>query len=406
MGDTFRVFSMTWQTRDLMSAREEFVLDWKRGSLSFAEVCRRHGISRKSGYKWLDRYELEGQAGLADQSRRPDKSPGRTEAEAEARVIAIRREHPCWGGRKIRQVLFNEGFKGALPAASTITGILRRHGFLGGGMREGSPVFTRFERGEPHDLLQMDYKGHFQLANGQRCHALTVLDDHSRYNLVLRACPGETRDEVQRHLTEAFMRHGLPRQILCDHGSPWGVGLRDDGQAYGRTGLAIWLMRLGIEVIHGRPRHPQTQGKEERFHRTLDVEVIRREKVWKDLAHCQAEFDRWREIYNGKRPHEALGMKVPGDLYRLSPRRYPEKLAEVESFYLTDDILRKVRSKGEITFGNRTHAVGAALIGETVALRPGAEGCHDVYYCWKKLGRIDPARALKEKGYQNRLEVE
>ena len=109
-------------------------------------------------------------------------------------------------------------------------------------MREGSPAFTRFERSEPNDLLQMDYKGHFPLADGRRCHALTMLDDHSRYSLVLQACAAETREEVQRHLTAAFVRHGLPRQILCDHGSPWGQGLRDDGHAYGRTGLSVWLI--------------------------------------------------------------------------------------------------------------------------------------------------------------------
>jgi transposase InsO family protein len=341
-------------------------------------------------------------AGLADQSRRPDKSPSRTTDEIERMVMVVRGEHPCWGGRKIRQVLLNEGLE-APPAASTITGIIRRHGFLGGGMREGSLAFKRFTRDWPNDLWQMDYKGHFLLANGLRCHALTVLDDHSRYNIVLRACPGETREEVQGHLIEAFRRNGLPRQILCDHGSPWGVGLRADGRAYGRTGLAVWLMRLGIGVIHGRPRHPQTQGKEERFHRTLDVEVIRQQKVWRDLAHCQEEFDRWRGVYNQKRPHEALEMKVPGDCYQLSPRPYPEKLEEVGSFYVAGDILRKVGSKGEITFGNRTHSIGSAFAGEMVALRQGAAECREVYYCSTKLGVIDLALATKQKGNQNPL---
>jgi len=394
---------MSWRIRDLMKAREEFVEDMKRGSLSHAETCRRHGISRRTGYKWLARDGSEGGAGLADRSRRPHLSPRRTAAELERRVVEIRLEHPCWGGRKIREILLRAAGPGsAVPAASTVTGILRRHGLLGGGTRAGAGAFVRFERGEPNDLWQMDFKGHFALAGGARCHPLTMLDDHSRYDLVLAACTGETRTIVQPLLEAAFRRYGLPRQILCDHGSPWGVGPGAEERP-ARTGLSLWLMRLGIDLIHGRPRHPQTQGKEERFHRTLAAEVLAREPVWKDLPHCQREFDRWARIYNEVRPHESLGMKTPGEHYRLSPRSYPERLPEVEGYYLDDDELRKVRSKGEITFGNRTYAVGQALAGEVVALRPGAAGCRDVYYCWRKLGTIDPARATKDKGYQNRL---
>jgi transposase InsO family protein len=321
----------------------------------------------------------------------------------EEQVLAIRREHPCWGGRKIVQVLANEGVAAPLPAPSTVSNILRRHGLLGGGMREGAAPFQRFERGAPNDLWQMDFKGHFALVGGTRCHPLTVLDDHSRYNLVLRACAGQTSDTVQKLLEGAFRRYGLPRQILCDHGSPWATGLRGDGRAYGRTALCYWLARLGVELIHGRPRHPQTQGKEERFHRTLEVEVLRRESVWLDLGHCQREFDRWSEIYNRKRPHEALGMACPADRYRLSPRSYPSRLAEVESFYLAGDELRKVRSKGEINFGNRTFAIGSALVGEVVALREAGGGSHEVYYCWKRLGKIDLREAEKTKGRQNEL---
>jgi len=394
---------MGWHIRDLMKAREEFVGDAKRGSLSHAEVCRRHGISRKTGYKWLSREQGNEEAGLADRSRRPHASPRRTAVELERRVTEIRLEHPSWGGRKIRAVLARAAAPGCpVPAASTVTDILRRQGLLGGGARNGAAAFVRFERSEPNDLWQMDFKGHFAMAGGSRCHPLTVLDDHSRYNVILKACGGETRAVVQPLLEEAFRRHGLPRQILCDHGSPWGVGPGEECRA-ARTGLSLWLMRLGIDLIHGRPRHPQTQGKEERFHRTLAVEVLARESVWKDLLHCQREFDRWSRIYNEVRPHESLGMKTPDEHYRLSPRGYPAQLPEAESYYLAEDELRKVRSKGEITFGNRTYAVGQALVGEVVALREGAGGCRDVYYCWKKLGVVDPSRATKSKGYQNRL---
>ena len=146
---------MSWNTCDLMSAREGFVMDWKRGGLPFAEVCRRHGVSRKTGYKWLARYEAEGSAAMADRSRRPAGSPARTKEEVEKRVVGIRLEHPCWGGRKIVRILANQGMAGPIPAPSTVTGILRRHGLLGGGTRGGAADFTRFERSEPNDLWQM-----------------------------------------------------------------------------------------------------------------------------------------------------------------------------------------------------------------------------------------------------------
>jgi len=395
---------MSWHTCDLMKAREEFILDWKRGGLPFAGLCRRHGISRKTGYKWLGRHAAEGLAGLADHSRKPRSSPARASAELEARVIAIRGEYPCWGGRKIRQVILREGgVGGIIPASSTVTNILRRHDLLGPGMRGGAKPFIRFRRAEPNDLWQMDFKGHFAMAGGRRCHPLTVLDDHSRYNLVLQACGAERDEEVRRHLVAAFQRFGLPRQLLCDHGSPWGTGLRADGGIYGRTALSYWLMRLGVEMIHGRPRHPQTQGKEERFHRTLDMEVIARTQLWRDLEHCQQAFERFTRSYNEVRGHEELEMATPGECYRPSAREYPGRLPEVEGYYLEGDVLRQVRSKGEITFGNRTYAIGSALAGQMVALRGGAAGTWDVYYCWKKLGVIHPAEATKEKGSQNRL---
>lgn len=391
---------MSWQTCDIMEARRCFIEDVQRGSLSVSEICRRHGISRKTGYKWMARYHGSGDQGLVDLSRKPINSPTRTASEIEGKVLKIRELHPCWGGRKIQRVLYNEGLSRELiPAASTITNILRRHGVLSQGTREGCSAFTRFERGSPNSLWQMDFKGHFAMDGAKRCYPLTVLDDHSRYNLVLEACQGEARSDVQPVLTKAFQRYGLPKEILCDHGSPCGSGSTPQGNKRGTPGLEVWLTRLGIKLIHGRVRHPQTQGKEERFHRTFKAEVIMRESLWRDLTHCQNEFNSWREVYNHKRPHEALGMETPGDRYQLSMRSFPSILPEEESFYLNDDVLRRVQSKGEINFKNGTFYVGQGYRGELIALRPIGELRWEVYHCWKRLGEIDLNKQIKRKKY-------
>ena len=390
--------SMPWKTCNVMESREAFVLDHSRGGLSFSELCRRHGISRASGYKWIGRHRAEGEKGLLDRSRRPASSPGKSSPELEAMVVSIRREHPVWGGRKIRRILQDRGCPGPVPAASTISSILRRHGLLGRGTREGSGPTERFERGEPNDLWQMDFKGWIRLDDGKRCHPLTILDDHSRYSISLEACAAETEPTVRPLLKKAFRRYGLPRQILCDHGNPWGKGLGPDGRQQGTPRLEVWLARLGVEVIHGRVRHPQTQGKEERFHRTLKAEVLDRESLWLDHAHCQREFGKWRRLYNCERPHEALDLETPSSRYRPSTRSYPETLAPEESFYLDDDVVRRVKSKGEITFSNRFHYIGSAYAGAPVALRRRGSGVWEVYYCWKKLGIIDLKTTPKKKG--------
>lgn len=391
---------MSWKIRDLMKSRIQFIEDHAKGDLGLAEVCRRHGISRKTAYKWLRRHASEGVMGLVDRSRKPLGSPFRSSLAIEAKVIAIRGEHPAWGGRKIRQILISEGIgKSEAPAPSTITNILRRHGLLGDGMRSGADAIIRFERNEPNDLWQMDFKGHFAMDGGARCHPLTVLDDHSRCNLVLGACLNESRIAVQPLLEQAFRRYGLPRQILCDHGSPWCGG-------GGVTGLEIWLNRLGVRLIHGRVRHPQTQGKEERFHRTLNVEVIRRETLWLDIAHCQREFDRWQAVYNHKRPHEALDMLTPWSAYSISARTFPEELPMAESFYLSGDELRKVNAKGEIGFGNRRYSLGQGYGREVVAMRATDENSWDVYHCWKRLGAIRTNGAKPPRGTCMNLENE
>ena len=199
----------------------------------------------------------------------------------------------------------------------------------------------------------MDHKGDFPLQSGQRCHALTVLDDHSRFNLVLDAADNQRTATVQAALTTAFAHYGLPEAILCDNGATW----RGLGDGSGHTPLTVWLLRLGIRVLHGRPYHPQTQGKEERFHRTLEQELLVRH-TWRDLPHCAKEFARFRQRYNHERPHDSVGNNPPASRYRPSVRPLPAQLPALEYDNME---VRVVRAKGAITFRNQTWAIGQAF---------------------------------------------
>jgi hypothetical protein len=263
----------------------------------------------------------------------------------------------------------------------TITEILRRHGKLEDHKSEHPGPFQRFERAHPNELWQMDFKGHFPMACG-RCHPLTVLDDHSRYSLGIEACKNEQDVTVRDRLTTLFRRYGLPFSMLMDNGSPWG-----DSGAQPFTLFGAWLMRQGIRVTHGRPYHPQTQGKDERFHRSFKAEVLNGNS-FRDLESCQCAFDDWRQIYNHERPHEALDYVTPGTRYRVSPRPFSDKPPAIE--YAPGDFVRKVDHKGFISFKGQPWRTSRAFGGQPVALRPTAEdGVFNVHYCLQRIGIID-----------------
>ena len=351
---------MPWRERTQMEERKEFVRLARMPGANVSELCRRFGIHRSNGYKWLRRYAAEGEAGLVERSRRPHDSPHRTPAAMEAAVLSARAaSNGAWGGGKISHVLKRRGAV-SVPSPSTITEILRRHGKLDG-PRAGEPrAFVRFERAQPNELWQMDFKGHFA-AGAQRCHPLGALDDHSRYAVGMEACADERDATVRERLTRIFRCYGLPWTMLMDNGPPWG-----DAADQPWTGLTVWLLRLGVGVIHGRPRHPQTQGKEERLHRTLKAEIALTQL--RDLADCQRAFDRWRAVYNHERPHDALGMAVPAERYRPGTRGFPETLPPIE--YDEGEIVRRVGEDGCIQYGGWRWRVGKPFRGQDVALRP------------------------------------
>jgi transposase InsO family protein len=380
---------MPWKEVSTVSLRSDFVSLAQQADANVSLLAHRFGISRKTAYKWLGRAAAGGPAPLADRSRRPHTCPARTPELLEQLVLQLRDRHPAWGGRKLHARLRALG-QADVPAPSTITAILRRHGRLDG-PRAGQPrAWQRFEHAAPNDLWQMDFKGHFGLTNGGRCHPLTVLDDHSRYALGLRACADEQTDTVKRALTELFRRHGLPRRMLMDNGSPWG-----DDWEHPWTPLTVWLLRLGVAVSHGRPHHPQTQGKDERFHRTLHAELLSCH-TFADVADCQGQFDPWRYVYNHERPHEALGLAVPASRYRVSPRAFPAQLPPIA--YDAADAVRQVQDKGRFRFRGRVYQVAKAFRGYPIALRgTGQDGVLGVWFCAHRLGYLDLRRGVVQR---------
>jgi transposase InsO family protein len=349
---------MGWREVSVAEQRREFVMLASLAGANISALCARFGISRQTGHLWLRRF-TEGECGFEDRSRRPRYSPRRLSGDLEAGILAVRDAHPAWGARKIAAVLRRNGLEP--PAVSTVHKVLSRHGRIA----PDSPGrrYASFERATPNALWQMDFKGRVRLSCGAWLHPLTVIDDHSRYAVGLAACANQQTSTVQARLETTFRHHGLPAAIYVDNGSPWGGGR--PGQW---TPLRLWLIKLGIETIHSKPYQPQGRGKNERFHRSLAVEVLSLAPL-KDFDDAQAAFDRWRHVYNRERPHQALGFAIPAERYRPSQRAFPETLPAPQ--YAPGEIVRRVGStKAYVAFRNRFWKVPEAFCGETLAIRP------------------------------------
>jgi transposase InsO family protein len=362
-----------------MDQRREFILLFQQTDVNRRELCRRFGISSKTAYKWLARAAAKGKDWAQDKSRRPRKSPARSKAKIETAVLEVRDAHPVWGARKIRRCL--EDRHKSVPAASTVHAILTRHDRIPPPSQP--PQFTRFEHPAPNDVWQMDFKGRFALGDRQMCHPLTMVDDHSRYALCLQACSNEQTETVQQHLERTFRRYGLPAAFLVDNGVPWGTC-----SPVRWTKLRVWMLKLGVNVIYARPYHPQTKGKNERFHRTLKAEVLSM-RTFSTSRELQKAFDRWRHVYNNERPHQSLGQDVPASRYRPSPRSLPSKLREPE--YEEGAILRRAGSaKASFRFGKRRWNVPDAFRGELLAIRPlDTDGTFGVFFGAHKIACIN-----------------
>lgn len=369
---------MPWQEVSVVEQRVEFVRLARMEGANRRELCRRFGIHPSTGYKWLGR-----DGNLSDRSRRPHSSPGRTDAATEAHILQLRDAHPAWGARKLARCLERDGI--TAPAVSVVHEILRRNDRIGAPVG-GERAHLRFEMTAPNRLWQMDFKGWIKLANGAKCHPLTVIDDHSRYAICLQACADQQANTVQNRLERIFRRYGLPDAFFVDNGSPW-----SDAGGARWTRFGVWLLKLGVELIHSRPYHPQSRGKNERFHRTLAAEVLALRR-FEGFDQMQRAFDIWRNVYNLERPHEALGQEPPATRYRPSTRAMPSRLPTVE--YDTSDIVRTVpTTKDYISFKGRRCKVPQAFRGERLAIRPtGEDGRYGVFFASHRIATIDLTR--------------
>ena len=353
---------MPWQTTDIMEERIKFILQALRGDLNFSGLCRDFGISRSTGYRWLKRYRDCGRIFKVNElSRQPHHSPTKTSPEHEARVRVLRLKYG-WGAKKLRVLLGHEGID--LPVI-TINRILKRHGLVGSEICH-RPALRRFERSYANELWQMDFKGDYALRSG-RCYPLSVLDDHSRFVVGLYALANQKGESVNNCLVDTFTRYGLPEAMLMDHGTPWW----SNTNGYGLTWLAVSLIKQGIRLYRSGFRHPQTQGKVERFHRTLKASIrhvgqVNNSGNPQTIFEWERVLERFIEEYNYRRPHEALEMAVPAERYQSSPRKYNPKPAEWE--YPPGSIVKRLNPQGCLDYDGRRYFVCEALNKEHVQL--------------------------------------
>lgn len=350
--------------------RKEFI-EQAAECTNFSALCREYGISRKTGYKWLNRFREDGS--VSDRSRRPKHPHAKTAPVIEAAVLAMREENPSWGGRTIHAVLEADGIKG-LPSAKTCSNILKRNGCIKPEESLKHRAYQRFEREQCNSLWQTDFKGDFGLLDGSRCYPLDILDDHSRF--CIRTEPKNSATGVKESFIQAFQEYGLPDAILSDHGSQFA------GFKGGYTHFERWLMDLDILPIHGRIMHPQTQGKIERFHRTMKAELLR--EPFLDLKDAKKHFARWRWKYNEIRPHSALNMKTPASVYTPSKRL----LFEPKPYEYTGHVC-KVNNWGYLRFGPVQLFLSETMANTYLEVVPASDDTFSVRYRNFQIALID-----------------
>ena len=347
---------MSWKSTNIMQERVRFVIRASSGSEPLSRLCEEFGINRSTGLRWRKRYDSVGDINsLREYSRAPHNKPKKIPEDIENKVIKLREKYG-WGARKLECLLLDEGIR--VPSI-TISRIIKRNGLIPEKDVVGRAE-QRFERGSPNELWQMDFKGDVK-AGDSVCHPLSIIDDHSRYAVGLFPLENLKREGVEKSLKSAFKNHGLPDSMLMDRGTPWW----NTNSVYGLTMLGVWLIEQDIKLIRGRVRHPQTQGKVERFHRTIK-EAIKHRGEPKNYRHLCRVLKEFRDDYNNIRPHEALKMKPPAKLYCKSKREYQSKIKPW--IYPEKSLVYKVDDLGMISVRGRRIFISEALRQKQVAL--------------------------------------
>jgi len=379
-----------------MDQRVAFIADWLRDEWTVTELATRYGISRKTAYKWLDRYETDPAYGLAERSRAPRTHGRALAADTREAVLALRRRFPRWGPKKLRAVLTAREPAREWPAASTIGDVLRRAGLSAPRRRPRYTVpLTQplAAATAPNEVWTADFKGWFRTGDGTRCDPLTVADACSRFVLCCRIVPPSERG-VRPWFERTFREYGLPRALRTDNGSPFAT----TGAAQ-LSRLAVWWLKLGIQVDRIDPGHPEQNGRHERFHLTLQEETSTPPAPTPRAQ--QTRFDQLRRDFNAVRPHEALGQRPPADLYVASPRPYPARLED--PWYDATHELRRVRENGQIKWRGELVFVSEAVRGEVVGLAETEGGDWTVRFMHVELGRLERRTRRFTPAWRRRL---
>ena len=387
---------MPWKETCTMIERMKFVALVEEGEDSMSELCRQFGISRKTGYKLLERYAAEGVDGLRDRSHAPQHHPFAVSEETERRIVALRSEHPSWGPRKLKARLQMIDGQMQWPAASTIGELLHRHGLVMPRRRRvvtPTDVSPFVNSTGPNDTWCIDFKGWFRTRDGRRCDPLTISDAYSRYLLRCQAVRRVDTRCVQPLLEATLREYGLPLALRSDNGPPFA----SRGVA-GLSRLSIWFIKLGIKPERITPGRPCENGRHERLHGTMQREACQPPEANRRAQ--QRRFDDFRRVYNGERPHEAIGNATPAMVYRPSPRPYPMRLPQM--IYPDHWQVRKVRQTGEIRWRGELVFIGEALAGELIGLNESDEGLWRLHFGRLHLGTLDHRCNFERAGDRRR----
>lgn len=392
---------MPWSKTSPMDQRTQFIADFLRDTLSITELCQLYGVSRKTAYKWIDRYLRLGPAGLEERSRRPRHAPNETAPEIVAAFLEVRRRHPSWGAKKLLKIVHKRHLRWNLPCRSTVCDILSRHGMVPKKRHRrhiGHPGKPNSSILAPNDLWSADFKGQFKTADGLYCYPLTVADGFSRYLLGCQALYSTAVDGAKPVFRRLFHEFGLPKRIRTDNGVPFATNTLAR-----LSSLSAWWVRLGVLPELIEPGKPQQNGRHERMHKTLKAEATRPPAG--SLPAQQRKFNRFQTEFNEERPHEALDQETPASIYEPSPRKMPNKLSPLE--YPDRFEIRYVSANGGIRWNSDWVNVSTVCAGEYVGLEEIDDGIWNVYFGPLKLGRLHERhmRIEDEYGRLKRLKV-